>query len=476
MKKNDKTHHNTFRGNYGLSVIVALRQVRLVCWRKVASVGRSLHQTTRNLPPRQAATAIPVALLFLLLWSNTQAQTVYPYPHHFPQYPFIQYDSNQVYFVADSSRWERFFNKLDSVYFYGKSQVNILQMGGSHIQADIWSSRLRRNFQTLMPGCDAGRGLIFPMKIAKTNNPYSFDVKYTGQWDKGKNVEKKKTCTLGLTGMQVFTSDTNASFTIYFRTREYEYLNYPFNRVKVFYDLDTTDFDLELTNIPPQQYSVVINDSLGYQEFIFNRYIDTIAFKVVRYDTCQQQFTLYGLTLESDLPGIYYHGVGVNGASVPSYLRCNELEKQLAVIRPDLVIFSIGINDAYMPASDFIPDDFFKNYDSLIQRILTVSPHTAILFTNNNDSYYKRRYPNKNVFKIREQMLRLAKKYNAGFWDMFQVMGGLGSIYQWQKAGLAKKDKIHLNTPGYKLMGDLMFSAILKRYEQHLDALSQTNE
>ena len=75
--------------------------------------------------------------------------------------------------------------------------------------------------------------------------------------------------------------------------------------------------------------------------------------------------------------------------------------------------------------------------------------------------------------KVREQMLLLAKKYNAAFWDMFQVMGGLGSIYQWQQAGLAKKDKIHLTTEGYKLMGDLMFSAILKKYENHIKHTAQ---
>ncbi len=415
-------------------------------------------------------------LLFVFLmvgFHHLRAQTVYPYPYHFPKYPFIQYDSNKVYYAADSAKWEQFFTKLDSVYFFGKGQVNIWKVGGSHIQADIWSSRLRRNFQTLMPGCDAGRGLIFPMKIAKTNNPYSFDVKYTGEWDKCKNVEKNKNCTLGLTGMQVFTSDTNASFTIYFRTREYEYLNYPFNHVKLFYNIDTTSFDVEITNVPANVYSVRINPELGYQEFIFNRYIDTVSFKLVKHDSCQQNFTLYGLTLESDLPGIYYHGVGVNGASVPSYLRCNELEKQLQVIKPDLVVFSIGINDAYMTQSEFIPEEFYQNYDSLIQRIHSVSPNTAILFTNNNDSYYKRRFPNKNVLKVREQMLLLAKKYNAAFWDMFQVMGGLGSIYQWQQAGLAKKDKIHLTTEGYKLMGDLMFSAILKKYENHIKHTAQ---
>ena len=65
-------------------------------------------------------------------------------------------------------------------------------------------------------------------------------------------------------------------------------------------------------------------------------------------------------------------------------------------------------------------------------------------------------------------MIRLSKKYNAGMWDMFNVMGGLGSCNKWIKNGCAKKDKIHLTKDGYILMGDLMFSAIMKAYSEHL--------
>ena len=56
----------------------------------------------------------------------------------------------------------------------------------------------------------------------------------------------------------------------------------------------------------------------------------------------------------------------VNGASVNSYLRCIDLENQLKLIKPDLVIFSIGINDAY--EEDSSQDLFYKNYDALINK------------------------------------------------------------------------------------------------------------
>ena len=82
----------------------------------------------------------------------------------------------------------------------------------------------------------------------------------------------------------------------------------------------------------------------------------------------------------------------------------------------------------------------FKNYDTLIQKIKSINPSTAILLTTNNDSYYKRKYPNKRALEVREKMLELAQNEDLALWDMFQVMGGLNSIKDWHKHKLAKKE------------------------------------
>ena len=165
--------------------------------------------------------------------------------------------------------------------------------------------------------------------------------------------------------------------------------------------------------------------------------------------------------------GISYHSIGVNGASVKSYLRCVDFEQQLALIQPDLVIFSIGINDAY--EEDFSKESFYKNYDTLIQKIKLINPNTAILLTTNNDSYYKKKYPNTRALEVREKMFELAKNKDLALWDMFQVMGGLNSIKDWQKNKLAKKDLIHLTYDGYNLIGDLLFEAFMKSYINYIE-------
>ncbi len=94
--------------------------------------------------------------------------------------------------------------------------------------------------------------------------------------------------------------------------------------------------------------------------------------------------------------------------------------------------------------------------------------NAAIIFTTNNDSYLYRRYVNKNGEKVQDSMLRMAKKYNAGVWDMFSVMGGLNSIVLWQNNGLARSDKIHFTREGYLMIGDLFFGAMMKDFENFL--------
>ena len=82
--------------------------------------------------------------------------------------------------------------------------------------------------------------------------------------------------------------------------------------------------------------------------------MDSLNLIISQTDTILHRFTLTGFLLENDEPGIVYHSIGVNGASVPSYLSCPNFERDLSLIRPDMVIFAIGINDA-------IPQNFSKN-------------------------------------------------------------------------------------------------------------------
>ena len=144
------------------------------------------------------------------------------------------------------------------------------------------------------------------------------------------------------------------------------------------------------------------------------------------------------------------------------------MQQQLPSVKPDLIIFSVGVNDAY--TNVFNVKRYENNYDSLIRRMREIYPDVSILFTTNNDTYYRKKYPNKNAYKVKEAMQNLSVKYNCGIWDMFEVMGGLGSIKKWGDLGMAKSDKIHFKGNGYRLIAKLMFSAMMKDYQNYLSS------
>lgn len=401
--------------------------------------------------------------LLIFIISTLSFAKAQDYPYEVDFYPFIKYDKNKLLFFDDSSSFERLFDRFDKLVFYGQGQIDIVHIGGSHIQADMWSNQMRQRLQTFHPGNKGSRGFIFPYKLAKTNNPYNYKVTYTGEWEGCRSVKRDNRCSYGLSAVSAFTYDSITTINITLRDKIY--LHYDFNKVIVFHNAETHGFNLEVVNVGITD--VHTDTIIGFTEFTLENYVSDLSLIITRIDTVPRKFEIYGIKLDNGDPGITYHAIGANGASVPTYLRCSKFQQHLAVIKPDLVILSIGINDAY--ESNFNSGIFAKNYDSLIAKIKAASPNTAILFTTNNDSYKRRRYLNYNGEVVKKVMYSLAKKHKCGVWDLYTIMGGLNSVTVWERFGLAKRDKIHFTKQGYILVGNLMFNAMLRSYDNHIE-------
>jgi hypothetical protein len=137
-------------------------------------------------------------LATLLCWTcmaGLHAQQDYPYAVE--RYPFLHLDKNQLTLPGSPDALAKLFAKFDQILFQGMGQAHIVQIGGSHIQADMWSDRMRQRLQHFFPGTEATRGLLFPYSMARTNNPYNFLPEYTGLWEACRSVQWNRTCDLG---------------------------------------------------------------------------------------------------------------------------------------------------------------------------------------------------------------------------------------------------------------------------------------
>lgn len=404
-----------------------------------------------------------VFLPFLLLQQFVTAQQN-RIPYSSDPIGYIKYDSCFLEHYGKTGSLEKFYEKLDKLCFEGNGQISILHLGGSHIQAGIWSWELRKKFENLCPGQEGAPGMVFPFSIAKTNHPYFYKSSFSGEWEISKITDKEPAEIIGLSGITAYTEDSVADIMITFNPAA-NIDKHNFNKISIFHNIEDTTYFL---SVSPEEFmdSCTQNITSGASEFYFSKFLDTVNIKIVKKDTSDSKFFFYGAYLQNDLPGINYTGIGINGAATHSYLKAEYLKKHLTLLRPDLVILSIGVNDA--SCSAFSEDAYVENYCKIIDMIRDVNPDCAIILTTNNDYYYYRGGSNMHYNEVYSGMKRVAEIYGGSVWNMFIVMGGLKSINQWKKDKLANRDRIHFTKEGYSVLAGLLFDAIIKDYEIHL--------
>lgn len=377
---------------------------------------------------------------------------------HEVKYPFIRYHLNKIHLPGDSASYIRFTEKLNTQFESHSQQINIVQIGGSHVQADIWTGRMRENLNRFFVQPESSRGMIFPYRAIKTNGALQYDVSFDKHWDGLRNVRLLQPDSIGLMGWKATARDSGQYVDITLKGDTVS--RFVFNRLRIFHKAGDNQYQFTI-NINDSTYYPVYHDTCGCSEFSFTEIQNMFRLTVHKTDTAQKEFVLYGIQTIYDQPVVTYHSVGVNGASVGSYLNCLLFESQLAFLKPDLIIFSIGINDSF--GKDFTRQGFESSYSELIRRIKSVCPDAAFLFVTNTDSYKKVRrqfYKNPKGKEVQTAMFNLAREHGGAVWDLFEIMGGYGSIASWKRNGLANRDLIHLSRKGYQLTGDLMFEAI----------------
>jgi lysophospholipase L1-like esterase len=236
----------------------------------------------------------------------------------------------------------------------------------------------------------------------------------------------------------------------------------PFDRLRIYHN--TGEFPYEL-NFGDQE--LLVTDlmhfpAMGYTEIRFSDHLDSLDLLFVKNNTTPFTLELFGFEFLNDLPGITYTAIGINGASLPTYLANANFSRDLQLRAPDLFIFSVGTNDAHCSYEAFDPQIYKANLEKMILQVLQSNPNCAILLTVPNDDYYMRKYPNRNTARQRDVIFQLAAQYQMAVWDFYGIMGELGSSKTWKNAGLMQADYVHFTGTGYHLKGTLLIEAFQK--------------
>lgn len=382
----------------------------------------------------------------LLLWAQKDTAT----------YFFLLKDSNVFRFWGDQCNYDSLFLKFNDLQISGEHQIRILHIGDSHVQADIFTNQIRRNFANTFFHLIGPPSIAFPYGILKSNSPVTSNLFCNGNWNAYTLVGKPQA--QSLLGFTAITSDTCHSkmmFTINKRAIQ----NVSFNKILLFANNDSINIILKSPSVEKQSY-LILNDSIAIWQFDLNNYLDTIHFDI-KLKSDSIPFIFYGLVAMNDDPGIVYHSLGLNGAKAATFLN-TLLPEYIKIMHYDWVIISLGTNDCYMAQMD--SSMVYKSFEQLIRNIKNACPHIPIMLTTPMEHYRKRKILNLNVALIRDILMQVAKNEHCAIWDLYTIAGGYGSMMQWYHHRLTVGDKLHLNTRGYHLVGDLFFEAFMNTY------------
>ena len=371
----------------------------------------------------------------------------------------------------DSIALQSFYEKLYRLDKHEQQRVSIVHIGDSHLQADVFSGAVRQKIQLRFG--NAGRGLIFPYRVAKSNEPHSYKTtSNNSSWDSKRNSILTKSLPIGISGFTIETADTSAKINL--MVKDQPGLGYAFTKFSLFHDKGKNNFDLTVCDENNCERAIFNSSNSNVDPFVskisFDSPVRQIVLRSEKKDSSEKKSTrIYGILLENDSSGVLYNMVGANGAEFRHYNMSKYFMEQLPYLNPDLVIVSLGTNDAY-PAR-FNSTAFYNHIDTLISNIKRTNPNACVLFTTPPDSYRKARrgkVKNPNMKSARMVMIKYCLQHNLAYWDLYEIMGGYGSMAKWYSSGLAAKDHVHFTGKGYLIQGDLFYRALMKGYDDYV--------
>ncbi|HEX8072348.1 MAG TPA: GDSL-type esterase/lipase family protein [Pyrinomonadaceae bacterium] len=183
---------------------------------------------------------------------------------------------------------------------------------------------------------------------------------------------------------------------------------------------------------------------------------------------------LFGAVLENEGPGVVYDSLGVNGAYaglLATVMDEQHWAAQLQHRRPDLVIINYGTNE-----SQYASEKQMARYDQdlreVIRRVRAALPEASLLVVSPMDRGTRaggRVVTLASIPKIVEMQRRVALESGCAFFNLFEAMGGEGTMAKWHegKKHLVGADLTHPNGEGAEMVGALIYRAIADGYDRY---------
>lgn len=357
-----------------------------------------------------------------------------------------------------------FFEKLQKLALTGEGHIRIGYFGDSMTDGDFIVQDLRAFFQNKFGGNGVG---FIPIASESATSRGSVIHSYSNNWKRESYVNvKRPSRPFGIAGQVFFVKGSTPAWVSYKASRQPHIsqlytptLFYGRSRntqayVEIRYDGDTTRV------IKP-----LVADKLLNALPLAEGNVKGVRVNFFKADS----IPIYGVN-SGNSSGVHIDNFSSRGNSgLPLSLFNPPLMQQFntALGDYDLIILHFGANVLNYGTLDY--SWYEKGMSKVVTQLRQCFPNTAFLIVSTADKSSKvgtEMQTDKAVVPLAKAQQRYALHTGAGFVNLYELMGGKGSMVKWVTASpaLANKDYTHFNARGSKKVAQLLYKELLKGY------------
>lgn len=176
----------------------------------------------------------------------------------------------------------------------------------------------------------------------------------------------------------------------------------------------------------------------------------------------------FGVVLERKTPGVVLDAIGIQGARLRFLDKQDDAHwaEQLQLRNPDLVVYQFGANESG-DGFAYSMEDYHKSMVAVLTQAKRALPNASCLVMAAMDRARKVEDTLITVPiipHIVKQQEAVAKEVGCAFWSTYEAMGGLGSMAQWVRRGIAQADLTHPTGYGAQILGNWVYAALMQGY------------
>lgn len=356
---------------------------------------------------------------------------------------------------------DNFFKALDS---RSRKPVRVAFFGDSYIEGDIFSADLRSNLQDEYGG--KGVGIVPP---ASQTASFRKTVKHSfSGWENRCITESQDYSKMGIAG-HCFRPNKDAW--VKYSGVQLPHLEF-FRQASLLYRLYEGEATVSY-RINGEKEAKTVHLKASPKISRYDIYADSIGAIQFNFLSDNRNLYVHGISLQ-DRSGVIVDNFSLRGTPGTSLKLLSEdiLKQTDSLLAYDLIILQYGLN--VMTANRTNYSSYQKGMQETVEYLKKCFPKSDILLLSVGD-----RSMRKNGSYVTMPGAPAMVSYQKAvcaetgivFWNLFEAMGGSGSMVEMVKAKppRANKDYTHLNFEGGKYLGKILFNTLVfekKRYDK----------